>query len=119
MYNPALRDYSPVLEKGISVNVTSSFHNSLHFVVHNHFQNYIAAGRIRPEVNFAEVCNSLATFQVFSYLGSRGSQWVKGGVRGVPGGKRDVYGVQGERQGCPKRSKGQWSMFSHRINCHI
>ena len=59
----------------------------------------------------------LATFQVFSYLGSRGSQWVKGGVRGVPGGKRDDYGVQGGRQAlndiqkiilfCPTMTFGQ------------
>ena len=89
------------------------------------------------------------SFLVFSCPGSRGSQWVKGGVRGVPGRKggvsgvsggkggvkgdvkgdiRGVFGGQGVRQGCPKgprwttrgpRGHGGAWKVSQRINTHI
>ena len=43
---------------------------------------------------------------VFSCLGARVSQWVKGDFRGVPGGKGGVLGDPGGQRGRPLGPRG-------------
>ena len=53
----------------------------------------------------------LATFQVFSYLRSMGSQWVKGDVRGVPGARGTSTEFNGDVRGVPTGQRGSGLCF--------